>query len=103
MVSKNTDAIQCKSAKPCREDGDSLALTSLCVVFSPLYCYKVVGRKSRFTLLADPRTSHRKLTHRKFTVNIGDEDPEAGDHEEKHRIPAADRACVCYFTQVNSK
>lgn len=72
----------------------------------------VGGRKSGFTIVEDPRTSHRKLTHRKFTITLRfndihgmdeDEDAELGTRRRKQHIPAADSTCVCYFTQVKSQ
>ena len=62
----------------------------------------VGDRKSGFTLVEDPRTSHRKLTHRKFTITLRfnvihgmdeDEVAELGTRKRKH-IPAADSTCV---------
>lgn len=66
----------------------------MCVCFPSvlLYGWGVGGRKSRFTLLDDPRT-----THREFAINIGfnvihsmveGEDAEAGDHEEEEPHPS---------------
>lgn len=60
-------------------------------VFSCLCCYKVReeagSMKHGFILLKDPRISHRKLTQRKFTINIRFNDIHSMDEDGDTKAP----------------